>query len=156
MDIILLFHGFLHPSRPMTCALPHQDRWSGQEKQHTWSLVTSLAHIIITFSLLLTKFILCQVMLFLFLYFLWHKTHTVCFSSKVKSPWGTHWVSPSFHVICQVHPDPWVKTISPMYLPFPMGGESTLTSPATFLCVVQGPYLLPQCLWGQFGQDQCS
>lgn len=89
------------------------------------------------------------------IHFLQHTTHiTDYFSPKVKSLWGTHRVSPSFHVTHRVHSGPWAKTILWMGLPFPKGGAIHTTFPSHFPMCTMGTLSPPQYVGVLSGQDQ--
>lgn len=55
------------------------------------------------------------------------KSNHTLFSSKDKYPWGTHQISPPFHINYQAHLDPWAKTIPQTALRFPRGEQPMLS-----------------------------
>lgn len=138
--------GFLHHSRPMTWAPFHQDGRSGQEKQQTWSLGTdsSLAQVIIAFSLFLTIFILIS------------SCHSCCFTSY-NLKLTPEIIFPQRLSLLEVYTgSPHPSALPTKHTHNLMNGSAffwreekpTLTSPTPSLCVVQGPYLLSQYVGG--------
>lgn len=142
---ILFSHSmdFFHPSRwskkAMIQAPFHQDRWSGQEKEHTPSLAPAPAWPIIVLSLLLTKFTLPWFMPFLLPYFL---QPTMDYFPPKLNLLGMHTRSP--------HPSALPTWYAQLFEQrqsrervclFLWEEKSTLSFPDTSLCV--GTYLLP-------------
>lgn len=98
-------------NQAMTWGRFHQDGCSGQEKQHTSLLDTSVGPVPPT---LLTphKIHPLSVHVIFAALLLQHTTYnTNYFLPKVKSPWITHRVSPSFCITHQLQPGIWAKTI---------------------------------------------
>lgn len=112
-------------------------------KQHTWLLGTNNGPVHPT-PIVSHKIHASSVHVIFAALFLQHPIYTNYFPPKVKSPWSTHWVSPSSHITYQVHPGTWAKTVPLMDLPFPLGREIHPNFPSHFPCIGWGPYL-PVC-----------
>lgn len=63
--------------------------------------------------------------------------------SRVKSCWGTHHISPPFHIVHHVHPDWWEKNVPQTSLPFLKGGATHFAFPSQFPVCTTGVFSPP-------------